>query len=112
MIIWSGKGFFCVMFLLLGIAATQGSIEMFTGQKPAQQNHDFMWAASFSIAAIANFFLVRYLNNRPKRMVIDKATGEEFELSDHGALFFIPTKWWTHIFAGLAVIFLIRFFWP
>jgi hypothetical protein len=101
-----------MMFLLLGIAITQGCLESFTGQKPAQQNHDLMWALSFSIAAISNCLLVRHLNKRPKQIVIDKATGAEFELSGLGSLFFISTKWWTHIFAAVTAIFFIRLAWP
>lgn len=112
MIFWSGKGFLSVIFLLLAIAITQGSIESLTGQKPAQQNHDLMWALSFAIAAIGNFLLVRHLSKLPKRIVVDKSTGEEFELSSMGSLFFISTKWWTHIFAVTAGIFLIRLLWP
>lgn len=108
MIIWSGKGFLSVLFLLGGIIITQGCIETITGQKPAQMNHDLMWGCSFVLAAIANFFLVRHLGRTPKRVVVDKATGEEFEMNSTGSLFFIPTPWWTRIYSVVAVIFLVR----
>jgi hypothetical protein len=104
MIIWSGKGFFSIMFLMLSIAITQTCMESFTGQKPSQLDDNLMWALSFTLAAAANFVFARYLSKRPKQIVIDKATGREFELSEQGSLFFIPTRWWTHIFAGVAVI--------
>ena len=111
MIFWSGKGFLSIVFLLLGISVTQGCLETVTGQKPAQQNGDLMWALSFTIAAIGNFLLVRHLNKAPKRVVVDKASGEEFELSDMGSLFFISTKWWTHIYTGVALVFYVRLLW-
>ncbi len=85
---------------------------MITGQGPAQQNHPLMWMISFAVAAITNFLLVIYLEKKPKRIFIDKATGREFEMSHLGTLFFISTKWWTYIFAASAIIsfafFLIR----
>ena len=34
MIFWSGKGFFSILFVLLGIMITQGAMEAATGQKP------------------------------------------------------------------------------
>ena len=110
MIIWSGKGFLSVFFLLGGIIITQRCIETITGQKPAQQNHDLMWGCSFALAAIANFFLVQHLRKSPKRVLVDKATGEEFELPDMGSLFFIPTRKWTQVYAVIAVFFLVRLF--
>ena len=110
MIIWSGKGFLSVLFLLGGIIITQGCIETITGQKPAQMNHDLMWGCSFVLAAVANYFLVRHLRKTPKRVLGDKATGEEFEMSDVGSLFFISTRWWTHVYAVIAVFFLVRLF--
>ena len=104
MIFWSGKGFFSILFVLLGIMITQGAMEAVTGLKPAQQNHDLMWAFSFTLASLANGLFVWKLSKSPKRIVVDKATGEEMELSTMGSLFFIPTKWWTHIFAAVAAI--------
>ena len=104
MIFWSGKGFFSILFVLLGVMIAQWAIEVATGQKPAQQDHDLMWGLSFTIASLTNGLFVWKLSKSPKRIVVDKATGEELELSTMGSLFFIPTKWWTPLFAAIAVI--------
>jgi hypothetical protein len=112
MIIHSGKGFLSVVFLALGIWVSQEGIEAVTGQKPAQQNADLMWAMSFGIGAAGNFVLARRLSRTPTRTVIDKATGKEFELTESSSLFFIPTRWWTPIFGAVALFRMTAFLWP
>jgi hypothetical protein len=110
MIFWSGKGILTLVILVLGIAISQSMYESASGLKPSQQDHDLMWACSFLIGALGNFFFARYLDKKPKRMVIDKQTGEEFALDQDGSLFFIRVRKWTFIYAVVAGIFWLRFF--
>jgi hypothetical protein len=110
MIISSGKGFLTLLVLVAGIAASQALYEMVSGLKPEEQDHDLMWACSFLIGALGNFFFARYLDKKPKRMVIDKQTGDEFALDEDGTLFFIRVRKWTLIYGVLAGIFGVRFF--
>lgn len=110
MIFWSGKGILTLLLLVAGIAISQGIYEASSGLKPAQQDHDLMWACSFLIGAVGNFFFARYLDKKPKRMVIDKQTGEEFALDQDGSLFFIRVRKWTWIFAAVSAIFCLRYF--
>lgn len=109
MIFWSGKGILTLFILLFGIIISQGVYESMSGLKPAQQNSDLMWACSFLIGALGNFHFARYLDRQPKRMVIDKQTGEEFALDEEGSLFFIRVRYWTWIFGVVAGIFWLRF---
>ena len=109
MIFWSGKGFLTLLVLVAGIAASQALYEVVSGLKPAQQDHDLMWACSFLIGSVGNLFLARYLDKKPKRMVIDKQTGEEFALDEDGTLFFIRVRKWTSIYAIVSGIFWLRF---
>jgi hypothetical protein len=110
MIFWSGKGILTLVILVLGIAISQGVYESASGLKPIQQDHDLMWACSFLIGALGNFFFARYLDKKPKRMVIDKQTGVEFALDQDGTLFFIRVRKWTLIYGVVAGIFWVRFF--
>jgi hypothetical protein len=110
MIFWSGKGILALLILVAGIAISQSTYEMLSGLKPDQQDHDLMWACSFLLGALGNFFIARHLDRKPKRMVIDKQTGEEFALDQDGTLFFIRIRKWTLIYAVVAGIFWLRFF--
>lgn len=92
MIFWSGKGLLTLVVLVLGIAVSQGVYEVMTGLKPPQQDGDPMWAFAFLIGAIANFALAKYLDKKPKRIVIDKETGQEFELRGTSSLFLVPVR--------------------
>lgn len=109
MIFWSGKGILTLLILVAGIAISQGVYEGVTGLKPAQQDHDLMWACSFLIGALGNFLFARFLDKKPKQMVIDKQTGEEFALDQDGSLFFIRVRKWTWFFAAVSGIFWLRF---
>lgn len=110
MIFWSGKGILTLVILVLGLAISQGVYEAASDLKPAQQDGDLMWACSFLIGAIGNLALAKYLASKPKRVVIDKQTGQEFELNEDGSLFFIGIRKWTLIYAVVSGIFGLRFF--
>ena len=110
MIFFSGKGFLTLTILLAGMALTQGVYEAASGLKPPLQDHNLMWACSFLIGGLGNFFFARYLDKKPKRIVIDKETGKEFELDQDGSLFFIRVQKWTWIFAAASGIFWLRYF--
>lgn len=109
MIFWSGKGILTLLLLVLGMAISQGAYEAVSGLKPAQQDGDPMWAFSFLIGAIANFALARYLAKKRKRVLVDKETGQEFELDGAGSLFLIGVRKWTWIYAVASSIFFLRF---
>jgi hypothetical protein len=56
-------------------------------------------------AAVAIWLIARRLEARPGRVLIDKATGREFKVgASAGSFFFIPTRYWAFISAGLALL--------
>jgi len=67
------------------------------------QSH--MWTKSIALflAAIAVYFLGRYLNTRPGRIVIDKITGKEIELKRIHSLLFLRFEYWGFILAAVAI---------
>ncbi|MEK7949437.1 hypothetical protein [Luteolibacter soli] len=109
MIFWSGKGILTLIILLLSMGVSQGVYEFASGLKPPEQDRDMMFACSFLLGAVGNFLFARYLDKKPKRMVIDKQTGEEFALDQDGSLFFIRVRKWTWIFAVASGICWMRF---
>ncbi len=110
MIIFSGKGGLTFLILILGVMITQSVYEAASGLKLAEQDADLMWACSLLMGSIGNFFFVKYLNRKPKRVVIDKETGEELILNGNGSLFLIPIEKWTAIYAVISLILWLRFF--
>jgi len=109
MIVWSGKGFLTLLILILGFAISQSGYEIVSGLEPPQQDTDLAVACGFLIGAVGNWFFARYLDRKPKRIVIDKQTGEEFALDEDGSLFFIGVRKWTWIYAAISGICWMRF---
>jgi hypothetical protein len=99
MVVWRGIGCaaaFIGFFIFLGVA-------LFVGEDYWESHHwPMLVAGGISLAVI--WFLGRYLNTRPGRTVIDKATGKELVLRTRHDLFFIPFEWWGIIFAIFALI--------
>ena len=101
MIIWRGYGLLVpaialVVFIIDGASGLAGS--RFMNATP--------WASIPIGLAIGLpvWFLGRYLNRRPGRVVIDKSTGEELELRTKHDLFFIPMEYWGVLFVVGSVV--------
>jgi hypothetical protein len=106
MIIWQGRGGLTALFITISIILVT-LIDDWTGHRVPE------WATYFAMAipaAAANaLFVVPYAQN-DRRIVIDKATGQEMELRTKHALFWIPVKYWTFIILAYPVLGTIRFF--
>ena len=70
--------------------------------------HTWAQAVSLWIAGAAGWFLGRYLNGRPARVVIDKATGQEVLVKPKHDLMFIKLEYWGAIFCVIGLAVLIR----
>lgn len=110
MLFWTGKGILPIIILALSAGVTQSCYEIFAGVKLPDQDADLMWGISMGMAALGNLLLVRHLARKPKRVLVDQQTGQEVIMDDTGSLWFIPTRYFTHIFAAGSVICLVRFF--
>jgi nitrate reductase gamma subunit len=68
----------------------------------------FLWpkVAALWITGVSCWCLGRYLNGKPGRALIDKATGEEFYEKPNHHLMFIKMEYWGVIFVviGLALL--------
>ena len=106
MIIWRGRGGVIILIafgcVLLAELFTRSA---FTDPN-YYQNHGWPKLIAFWVAAGIVFALRSWLGVGQKRTLIDKATGQEINLSSEGALFFISARYWPAILAACGLIFL------
>ena len=105
-IIWRGAGglvlgIALVVFLALNIIISK----TFEAPDYFEKN---LWPklAGFGITGACCWFLGRYLNSRPPRIVIDQATGQEIQLKPRHELMFIKMEYWGLIFAAIGLVLL------
>ena len=103
LIIWKGFGFLVFFIIFATVIGGQIAVDSIFGTDYWMNN---AWPLSLSllISGLACWFLGRYLNGRPGKTVIDKETGEEFELRKTHSFFFIPFQYWGIICGALAII--------
>lgn len=113
MLFWRGWGIcvfvvtFAWIFILIGIMIASGSHD--PDAVRAAIFVDNLFALSFILSAVTVFFLVRYRENRPVKLV-DPATGQTHWFPHTDEFMFIRMKYWTHILAALSVAMVIKSF--
>ncbi|MCR5761849.1 MAG: hypothetical protein K6G00_00525 [Treponema sp.] len=102
-LIWKGFGILTVFFAFASMIGVQLIVDNVLGTGYWKNN---AWPLSLSliISGLICWFLGRYLNSRPGKIVIDKETGEGFELRKTHSFFFIPLQYWGVIYSILAII--------
>ena len=113
MIFWRGWGIlvfiatFGWMFILIGIMIASDSYE--PDEVKAAVETDRLFALSLALSAASVFFLARYRENRPGKMV-DPRTGQ-IDLVPHVDEFmFIRMKYWTYIIGAFSIGMYIKSF--
>jgi hypothetical protein len=108
MIIWSGLGFLVLVIVLVSSFALNLAFDALAGNGYYGQ-HEWPFALSLLVAAVVCWFLGSALNGRGSRTVVDKLTGQEFDLnrSNH-SLFFIPMHIWAPILAVIGLVVLLK----
>lgn len=102
MIVWSGKGIFTVLSLVLG-AVTLAILEpIIPIVRTLGAGFVFLVAGGFN-----HLFLkvVPFTKVHPDRSFVDQETGQVLRVSDEGSLFFIRRRFWTYILLALGVVF-------
>jgi len=113
MIFWRGWGIlvflvtFAWMFILIGIMILSGSYE--PDEAKAAADIDRLFALSLALSAASVFFLARYREKAPGK-VVDPRTGQ-IDLVPHTDEFmFIRMKYWAHILAAFSIGMYIKSF--
>lgn len=104
MLIWSGWGILVVPVTLLvggGVTVLLGALLNAAG---LDRMVGLALAAGLLAAAAANWWVGRWLNGRPGRVLLDPATGQQVVLRRRHSLFFIPAHWWAVPLAVAAAI--------
>lgn len=102
--IWSGFGFLVVVIVFGFSLAVNLAADAWLGAGYYAE-HKWPFAVGLLLSAVACWFIGLALQRRGSRVVIDKATGREFELRRNHRFFFIPIHIWGIVLAvaGLVV---------
>jgi hypothetical protein len=106
-IFWRGAGGLVIIIgLLAGLAVNIFTSKTFEEPDYFQKN---LWPKLLvlGIAGACCWFLGRYLNNRPARILVDQATGEEIRWKPRHELMFIKMEYWGLIFAAIGLVLLV-----
>jgi hypothetical protein len=62
---------------------------------------DHRWTVGLTLllSAVGCWFFTKYLERKPGRLVVDKATGQEWTLRPSHSVMAIPLSWWPAILA-------------
>ena len=71
------------------------------------QGHLWPKVVALVISGLACYFLGRYANSRPPRIVIDQRTGQQVEKKLVHDLMFIKLEYWGLIFVGIGLVLLV-----
>ena len=92
--VWRGWGA-AVPFIAAFIhIAVQIAAEGISGDPGYSSSHAWIMIFSMALAAAAIWIIGSRLERKPGQIVIDKESGQEFELKSKNDLFWIPFKWW------------------
>jgi NADH:ubiquinone oxidoreductase subunit 6 (subunit J) len=104
MIIWKGWGILAVLITFaIMLLADVGTGAVF-GDTHYYDAHNWPKGAGFLLSGIIVYFVGVYLNSRPGRAMIDKATGREIVLRRVHSLFFIPMEYWGAVLAVAGIV--------
>jgi hypothetical protein len=96
MIVWRGWGFLAFVIPLgLGTLVEQAG-------KAMLDDGAWYFQSGFCVSLPIVWFLGRWLNNKPEKILIDPGSGEQVVLRGGHSLFWIPLQYWA--FVGLAMM--------
>lgn len=104
MIIWKGFGFLVVVLAVAGFLVAQLAVNGYTADDHYYQTHHWPKLLGAGVAAVPIWFLGRFLNRRPGRVLVDPATGETVTPRATHDLFFIRMELWAPILLAIALV--------
>ncbi|HEX2851941.1 MAG TPA: hypothetical protein VHO24_01795 [Opitutaceae bacterium] len=104
MIIWRGLGILVPLIVAVVFISTLSLVDLAANNTDYSKWHYWPKALGAILAAAAVWFLGRYLNGRPGKVVIEKETGQEITLRSVHDVFFLKFEYWAFVLIAFAVI--------
>lgn len=106
MIIWRGFGVVIVAIVFGCSLVAQLLCNAATGSSRYWEAHAWPFGTAVMAAGGVTWCVARLLSRRPRRVLVDEASGRRVEINKPHDLFFIPVRYWALILlaAGAAVI--------
>jgi membrane protein YqaA with SNARE-associated domain len=104
MIIWRGLGI--LVPIIVGILSVFTAYVVNIAMKNEDYSKWHYWPKALGaiLAAVAVWFLGRYLNSRPGIVVVEKDTGKEIVLRKTHDLFYLKFEYWCFVLLAFSVI--------
>ena len=100
MVVWTGKGVLAVLVLV-------GCFALLANVLPREQEN-YAFVISLLIAGVFSWYMGKKWYQEETKTGIDKASGQEIQLTPHHSLFWIKLQYWGFIFGGFAVVMLLQ----
>jgi hypothetical protein len=104
MIIWRGLGILVPIIVGVLTVCTSFLVNLIMKNEDYSKWHYWPKALGVVIAAVAVWFVGKYLNSRPGKVVVEKATGKEIVLRKRHDLFYLKFEYWAFILLAFGVI--------
>lgn len=102
-LLWSGWGFLVPVILGTVFVLMQAGLNAMIGPYTYESAEWPKFLATL-ITGVSIWFVGRYFNNKPGRVLIDKQTGHEVVFKPRNTFFFIPMEYWAFIIAVFGII--------
>jgi hypothetical protein len=106
-IIWQGAGGVVILIPILVCLVTNIITSGVFEENNYFQAHLWPKLTALGVTGMFCWFLGRYLNTRPPRMVLDQKTGEKVQEKPYHHFMFLKMEYWGVIFAGTGVVLLV-----
>ena len=107
LIIWRGAGGLVLIFGIVSALLTNIVTSAVSGENNYFAGHSWAQALSLWLTATVCWFLGRYLNGKPAKIIVNKATGQEMSLKPRHDLMFIKMEYWGAILFAIGAFVLI-----
>jgi len=105
--IWRGLGAFALIIAILACLVVNIVTSKVFDETNYFQAHLWPKVVALVISGVGCYFLGRYANSRPPKIVYDQRTGEQFERKPVHDLMFIKLEYWGFIFVGIGLVLLV-----
>jgi len=107
LIIWRGLGVFALIIAIIACFVLNIVTSKVFDESNYFQGHLCPKVVALVISGVCCYFLGRYANGRPPKIVFDQRTGHQVERKLVHDLMFIKLEYWGFIFVGIGFVFLL-----